>query len=70
VVATGAWYDPETRGRPGSREKHGNSNVLTRDKGSSLLSQAPSAQTALVEVARYDGTPPPVTAHEAPPSTL
>ncbi|MEL7157499.1 MAG: molybdopterin dinucleotide binding domain-containing protein, partial [Actinomycetota bacterium] len=62
-LATGAWYDPNDDGMC----KHGNPNVLTRDKGTSQLAQGPSAHTCLVEVERFEGTPPPVTAFEPPP---
>ena len=65
-LSTGAWYDPETPGDPKALCKHGNPNVLTRDKGTSRLGQGPSAHTALVEVARFEGDPPPVTAFEPP----
>ncbi|MEO0958204.1 MAG: molybdopterin dinucleotide binding domain-containing protein, partial [Pseudomonadota bacterium] len=65
-LSTGAWYDPEVPGDPKSLCKHGNPNVLTRDKGTSRLAQGPSAHTALVEVARVEGTPPPVTAFDPP----
>jgi biotin/methionine sulfoxide reductase len=65
-LATGATFDPEARGIPGSLDKHGNANVLTRDKGSSKLSQAPTAHSALVEIVKYEGEPPPVTAFELP----
>ncbi|MGF1501782.1 MAG: molybdopterin-dependent oxidoreductase [Paracoccaceae bacterium] len=65
-LATGAWYDPETPGLPGTLCKHGNPNVLTCDKGTSRLGQGPSAHTALVEVAAVEGTPPPVTAFDPP----
>jgi biotin/methionine sulfoxide reductase len=65
-ISTGAWYDPEEPGRIGSLDKHGNPNVLTLDKGTSRLAQGPSAQTTLVEVERYTGTPPPVTAFDPP----
>ncbi|MGI9613503.1 MAG: molybdopterin dinucleotide binding domain-containing protein, partial [Acidimicrobiales bacterium] len=61
-LATGAWYDPDVDGTC----KHGNPNVLTADKGTSKLAQGPSAQTCLVEVERYDGEPPPVTAFDPP----
>jgi biotin/methionine sulfoxide reductase len=67
VLPTGAQYDPEAPGQPGSLEKHGNPNVLTRDVGTSSLAQGPSAHSCLVEVERYEGTPPPVTAHRPPP---
>ena len=66
LLPTGAWYDPLEPGRPGSLDKHGNPNVLTLDKGTSKLAQGPSAQTALVEVERYEGEPPPVTAFTPP----
>jgi len=66
VMATGAWYDPLEPGVIGSLDKHGNPNVLTRDVGSSKLSQGCSAQTALVDVERYQGVPPPVTAFDPP----
>lgn len=65
-LATGAWYDPE---EPGGRDRHGNPNVLTRDKGTSKLAQGPSAQSTLVEVERFAGTPPPICAY-APPEII
>ncbi len=68
-LSTGAWFDPEEPGRPGSLDKHGNPNVLTLDKGTSSLTQGPSSHTTLVEVERYDGDLPPVTAH-VPPEIL
>jgi biotin/methionine sulfoxide reductase len=65
-LSTGAWYDPEQPGVPGSLCKHGNPNVLTRDQGTSKLGQAPSAHSLLVEIEKYEGTPPPVTAFVPP----
>jgi biotin/methionine sulfoxide reductase len=65
-ISTGAWYDPAEPGQVGSLDKHGNPNVLTLDKGTSRLAQGPSAQTTLVEVERYIGEPPPVSAFEPP----
>lgn len=65
-LSTGAWLDPMEPGIPGSLDKHGNPNVLTRDVGTSSLSQACSAQSCLVEVERYMGTPPPITAFDPP----
>ena len=65
-LSTGAWLDPLDSGEIGSLEKHGNPNVLTIDKGSSRLAQSCMAQTALVEVERYDADPPPVTAFDTP----
>jgi biotin/methionine sulfoxide reductase len=64
-LSTGAWYDPDRPG-PGALCKHGNPNVLTLDKGTSRLAQSTSATTTLVEVERFAGEPPPVTAHEPP----
>ena len=65
-VSTGAWYDPEVPGDPSSTCKHGNPNVLTPDRGTSRLGQGPTAHSCLVEVARYEGDPPPVTAFDPP----
>ena len=65
-IATGAWYDPLEPGTIGSLDKHGNPNVLTLDKGTSRLAQGCSAQSALVEVERYDGEPPAITAFVPP----
>lgn len=65
-LATGAWYDPLEPGQIGTLDKHGNPNLLTRDRGTSRLAQGPTAHSALVEVARVDGEAPPVTVHEPP----
>jgi len=67
-LPTGAWFDPLEPGATGSLDKHGNPNVLTQDVGTSSLAQGPSAQSALVEVERYAGKPPAVTAF-VPPAT-
>ncbi len=65
-MSTGAWFDPLEPGTPGSLCKHGNPNMLTPDKGSSQLSQGPIAQTCLVEIEKFNGPLPPVTAFEPP----
>ena len=65
-LATGSWFDPVEFGKPGSLEKHGNPNVLTRDRGTSSLAQGPISHSALVEVQRFEGEPPPVTAFVPP----
>jgi len=65
-LATGAWYCPLDPAEPGSIDVHGNPNVLTCDRGSSRLAQAPTAQTTLVEVRRWEGTAPPVNIFEPP----
>jgi biotin/methionine sulfoxide reductase len=65
-MSTGAWYDPEQPGVIGTLDKHGNPNVLTLDKGTSKLAQGPSAQTTLVEVEKFVGKPPTISAFEPP----
>lgn len=65
-IATGAWFDPLNKGAPGSLEKHGNPNVVTEDVGSSSLSQGCSAQTASVEIEKWLGALPQITAFEPP----
>ena len=59
-LATGAWYDPADPNERQPLDRHGNANVLTVDKGSSSLAQAPIAHSALVEVELFAGEPPPV----------
>lgn len=65
-IATGAWFDPLNKGAPGSLEKHGNPNVVTEDVGSSSLSQGCSAQTASVQIEKWLGALPEITAFEPP----
>ena len=65
-LATGAWYDPEDPAEPGSLDKHGNPNVLTLDKPTSQLTQCCAAQTVLVEIERFDGPLPEITAFDPP----
>lgn len=65
-LSTGAWFDPEQSGSNRPLEKHGNPNALTLDIGASKLSQGCIAQTCLVEIERYDGPAPAVTAHQLP----
>ncbi|WP_166999388.1 molybdopterin-dependent oxidoreductase [Paramicrobacterium fandaimingii] len=66
ALPTGSWYDPVDPGEAESLEKHGNPNVLTLDIGTSKLAQGPSAHTCLVQVKRYEGEAPSVTAFEPP----
>lgn len=54
-LATGAWYDPA---EPFGLDRRGSANVLSLDKGASSLSQAPSAQTCLVEIERWTAALP------------
>jgi biotin/methionine sulfoxide reductase len=65
-IATGAWWDPDRPGELDSLCKHGQVNVLTMDKGTSKLAQGPIALSCLVEVEKYQGTPPPVTIFTSP----
>jgi biotin/methionine sulfoxide reductase len=65
-LSTGAWFDPADAGSNRPLEKHGNPNALTLDIGASKLSQGCIAQTCLVEIERFDGTAPAVTAHRTP----
>jgi biotin/methionine sulfoxide reductase len=65
-LATGAWFDPLEPAEIGSLDRHGNPNVLTLDKGTSKLAQCCVAQTALVEVERFDGAAPELTVFSPP----
>ena len=65
-LSTGAWYDPLVPGEIGTLDKHGNPNVLTIDKGTSSLTQGASAHSCLVEVERFEGDVPPITAYDPP----
>jgi biotin/methionine sulfoxide reductase len=67
VMSTGAWFDPDPRD-PGAAERQGNPNVLTLDIGTSSLGQGTSAQTALVQVERWEGPLPP--SRLAPPELV
>ena len=56
-LSCGAWYDPASEADDAPCA-HGNANVLTRDCGTSRLSQGPSSATALVQVERCAAAPP------------
>lgn len=62
---TGAWYDPD-HADPHRLDRHGNPNVLTHDLRTSRLSQGPAAQSAFVEIRKFDGNLPPIEAFESP----
>ena len=62
---TGAWYDPDFN-HPQQLERHGNPNVLTRDKGTSKLAQGTSAHTCIVEVEKFVDEPPAIEAYDPP----
>ncbi|MEM7067476.1 MAG: molybdopterin-dependent oxidoreductase [Pseudomonadota bacterium] len=61
-MSTGAWWDPDETGMC----RHGNPNALTRDEGTSMLGQGPTAHTCLVELERFDGQPPKIRAFDPP----
>ncbi|WGL52028.1 molybdopterin-dependent oxidoreductase [Nocardioides sp. BP30] len=64
---TGAWYDPSA---PEIADcVNGNVNVLTRDVGTTTLTQGCSGAHVLVRVRRYDGPVPVVRAYDPPPLT-
>jgi biotin/methionine sulfoxide reductase len=65
-LSTGAWFDPDDPRAELAMCVHGNPNLLTRDVGTSRLSQGCSGQHALVELERFAGTAPPVRAFEPP----
>jgi biotin/methionine sulfoxide reductase len=45
---------------------HGNPNVLTSDTGTSSLARGCTGAHVLVELEKYTGALPPVTAHQPP----
>jgi biotin/methionine sulfoxide reductase len=65
-LSTGSWFDPASWEVNGSLEKNGNPNVLTLDVGASRLSQGCTAQTCLVEIEKWHGATPQVTAYDLP----
>jgi biotin/methionine sulfoxide reductase len=69
-LSTGAWYDPEDPAAEKPFCVHGNPNVLTRDVGTSRLAQGCTGQLCLVEIERFDGPLPPVTAFDPPPEGM
>jgi biotin/methionine sulfoxide reductase len=67
-LATGAWYDPEVPEEDAPLCVHGNPNVVTRDVGTSRLSQGCSGQLTCVQLERFTGNLPPVRAFIPPVS--
>jgi biotin/methionine sulfoxide reductase len=65
-LSTGAWFDPDDSAAEIAMCRHGNPNVLTRDIGTSRLSQGCSGQHALVQLERFSGVAPAVRAFEPP----
>lgn len=62
---TGAWFDPDFDA-PQNQDRHGNPNVLTHDLRTSQLSQGPAAQSALVQIERFEGDLPEIQAFTPP----
>ena len=54
VLPAGAWYTPAEPADPKTLDLAGNPNVLTRDAGSSRLSQGTAPNSCLVQVERRD----------------
>ena len=66
VLCEGGWYDPAEPGKPGTLCRYGDVNVLSRDIGTSRLTQATSALTIAAEVEKFTGALPPVETFSAP----
>jgi len=65
----GSWYDPAEPGKPGTLDKQGCVNTLTLDVPlSSKFAQATIAGTAIVQIEKYKGAAPAVTAYDQPSS--
>lgn len=58
--STGAWYDPLDPANPSGLCVDGNPNAFTRDNGTSKLAQGCAGQHALVQIARWTTSIPPV----------
>ncbi|WP_321337496.1 molybdopterin-dependent oxidoreductase [Breoghania sp.] len=64
LLHEGAWYDPQEPGVIGTLDKEGSANTLTRDLPlSSGYGQATIAETAIVQVEKFEGEVPDVTAY-------
>lgn len=65
-IYEGAWYDPQNLLEEGSLCKNGSVNVLTIDMPTSELADANIANTALVNIEKYKGKIPKLTAFLPP----
>ncbi|QZA79654.1 trimethylamine-N-oxide reductase TorA [Deefgea piscis] len=65
----GAWYGP-TGPEIGALDTYGDPNTMTQDIGTSSLAQAISANTCVVEVEKYKGKAPAVTAFGGPTEVM
>jgi len=52
ALSTGAWYNPAEPGKKSSLDLHGNPNILTSNRPTSSLSQAPAQHSALVFISK------------------
>ncbi len=68
VFRQGGWYDPLRPGAVGTLDKNGSANNLTWDGPSSQLSGGNPTNSVLVQVEKYVGTPPALTAFTPPQS--
>ena len=68
-IHEGAWYGPQDE-TIGALDTYGDPNTLTQDLGASKLSQATSANTCLVEIEKFIGATPDVTAFGGPKEIL
>ncbi|PSJ46922.1 trimethylamine-N-oxide reductase TorA [Zobellella taiwanensis] len=64
-IHEGAWYGP-VDASIGALDTYGDPNTLTLDVGTSKLAQATSANTCLVEIEKFSGEAPAVTAFGGP----
>ncbi|HRA81268.1 MAG TPA: molybdopterin dinucleotide binding domain-containing protein, partial [Thauera sp.] len=64
-IQEGAWYGP-TGPEIGALDTYGDPNTLTLDIGTSSLAQATSANTCLVQIEKFVGAVPAVTAFGGP----
>ena len=65
-LPTGAWYDPDDAQSESALCVHGNPNVLTRDAGTSRLTQGCTGQLCAIQVERFTGNLPPIRAYDPP----
>ncbi len=65
-LCEGGWYDPMERGKEGSLCKHGHANALIKDKPTSSFAQGNNGNTALIEIEKYTGKIPEITAFDPP----
>jgi trimethylamine-N-oxide reductase (cytochrome c) len=66
VLHEGSWYDPLVPGEIGTLDKHGSVNNLTSDKPDAKVADGNPSNSALVQVERFLGPVPTVTAFERP----